>query len=557
MSRWFSVVAAMFSVTFGIVRANMGYAGWYIVPLALGATLYLCRWVERGCATRRELVGAGLLAGLAAGMKLRDGVWIATGCAAAIVAIQILRTPASGNERPAVRTSFSWIHLLLPLLIAATLHGTYDTGRVVLFLLPALVLSALLLVRQHAANASPRPSDAGVLIDLGVFGGAVVAVTLGWVVPHVWLAGIDLVWAQMVVLPLGMLPNLLRWETGFWAGPGAWAVSCGLVAVALWALTTMGGARSREQAATLLAAGLLLGSLVSLAPDWRVGVFCVAAPYVLLPVATGLAVIYVLAHWRRPDTRAQMVFLLAVMNVAMTMTLYPWTDYVHWMWASGPALLLATFTLSRLHVVLARAAAPLRWLVVAATCAALAVSSQPLLAHLWGTDTTGRLRGSPSGDVPIHDVDRIQPVVDFINEHVPEGGYILEIPGSLYAFLTGRRQAARLDYFYIIDGTLWDEEQEIEAIRRHEPRFAFVRSTQPSWRRSFPRLNQYLNVTYAPYAILPGAVVLERRTTTGRRRTSSRTPARGLLGVLENPLLQANGNSTRQLLDALSNSDTT
>ena len=60
---------------------------------------------------------------------------------------------------------------------------------------------------------------------------------------------------------------------------------------------------------------------------------------------------------------------------------------------------------------------------------------------------------------------------------------MLEIPGSLHSFLTGRRQAARLDYFYFLNGALWDEERELEAIRRTNPPFALVRDLPEDQRK--------------------------------------------------------------------------
>ncbi len=105
-----------------------------------------------------------------------------------------------------------------------------------------------------------------------------------------------------------------------------------------------------------------------------------------------------------------------------------------------------------------------------------------------------------------------QQVIDFINQHVPAGGYVLEIPTSLYCFLTGRRQAARLDYFYVINGTIWDEQQEIETIRNHDPKYAIVREgLSEGWRKDFPQVSSYVDATYKPYLKLETAMILKKR----------------------------------------------
>jgi hypothetical protein len=104
-------------------------------------------------------------------------------------------------------------------------------------------------------------------------------------------------------------------------------------------------------------------------------------------------------------------------------------------------------------------------------------------------------------------------VIDFVNRHVPEDGYILEIPGSLYCFLTGRRQAANLDYFYVLDGKLWGEEREIEAIRRRDPSHVLVRSDYVGWQKTFPKLAAFVAATFEPDRELGPVKVLKKRTT--------------------------------------------
>jgi hypothetical protein len=114
----------------------------------------------------------------------------------------------------------------------------------------------------------------------------------------------------------------------------------------------------------------------------------------------------------------------------------------------------------------------------------------------------------------------------FIDQNVPADGYILEIPSSLYAFLSGRKQAAKLDYFSVIDSRLWDETREIEHIKQNNPQYALVRTDmgwQLDWHRNFPHLERYLGETFAPHAQFGPVQVLRRREAQlGTRRSRHR-----------------------------------
>jgi hypothetical protein len=281
---------------------------------------------------------------------------------------------------------------------------------------------------------------------------------------------------------------------------GAWSVL-----LAIW-----GPSRWRVAAATVLGlATLALPVLLWMQPPvWRKTLL-----FLLLPVASGIALLYGGLHWRRPSVRARAILVLAVLNGASSMTLHPWTDYYHWLWASTPALLLAAFGASELHRVLAGRPFPLRACVVVAQCALLAVWAVPEIHALRGGQAR-RLRDTVSGDVPVErrSVPELQQVIDFVNRHVPEDGYVLELPGSLYCFLTGRRQAANLDYFYVLDDEIWDEEGEIEAIRRRDPTYALVRSDFIGWQRAFPKLARFVDAHFELDWSLGRVEIFKKRT---------------------------------------------
>jgi hypothetical protein len=222
--------------------------------------------------------------------------------------------------------------------------------------------------------------------------------------------------------------------------------------------------------------------------------------FAMLPIATGISLLYAALHWRRPSARVRGVLVLGLLNGTSIMTLHPWTDPNHWLWASTPAILLVAFAASRLHVALSKRVLPLRACVVVGQCGLLAVLSIPEIAALRDTNVT-ELQNSASGDVPMQPraAAQTQQVIDFVNSH----------------FLTGRRQAASLDYFYALDAEIWPEEREIDAILRHDPDYALVRSDFPYWRQAFPRLARFVDRNFEPHQMLGPVQVLRKRTAHG------------------------------------------
>jgi hypothetical protein len=235
--------------------------------------------------------------------------------------------------------------------------------------------------------------------------------------------------------------------------------------------------------------------------------------FVMLPLASAVALLYAGLHWRGRSRRGRAVVVLGILNGTTITALYPWTDFGHWFWASTPAMVLVAFGASRLHRALAERVFPLRACVVVAQCALLAVWAIPEIDAVRGIGAT-RLRNSVSGDVPMDPATaaQTQRVIDFVDGHVPEDGYILEIPSSLYCFLTGRRQAASLDYFHVLDGTIWDEEREIDAIRRHDPTYALVRADFTKWRKAFPKLDKFVEATFEPDQRVGPVEIFKKRT---------------------------------------------
>ncbi len=442
MNRWFSLFAALLTVAYGIQWLNMGYSGWYVVPLLLGATIFLARWIESGENARRELFMVGALAGLAIGIKLRDGAWVAIGCALSILLIRVLRDFEPGRGRPRFFHPLYAAHLLLPVLVLLMLGSSVTVEQALLFLAPNFAASLAIVIRQTYGTREIRPRVSSLVAELAFFGAGILAVTAPWIAYFLITVGPEVLWSNVVSLPL------------------AWKGRMDVWAINLWDETLL---------------------------------------FVMLPLASGIALLYAGLNWRRPSAEVRIIVVLGLLNGTSIMTLHPWTDFNHWLWASAPAILLISFALSTLHRALAARAFPLHASVVVGQCALLIVFASVEIEGLSGAQAR-MLRNSASGDVPMEPAaaEQTQQVIDFVNRNVPEDHYILEIPSSLYCFLTGRRQAASLDYFYVVDSEIWDEDREIDIIRGHDPIYALVREDYSNWRTSFPKLSDYVDANFEP-----------------------------------------------------------
>lgn len=511
MSRWFSLFAALLTVTHGVQRHNMGYPGWYVLPPMLGAAIFLVRWIESGENQRRELFVVGGLAGLAIAIKLRDGAWIAIGCALSILVLRVLRDFEPGRGRPRFFNPLYAAHLLLPVLVLLMLGDSITPGRALLFLAPNFAVSLVILIRQICGTSEIRSGVPTLIADLAAFGAGVFVVTAPWVTYFLWLVGPEVLWSNLVGIPLALKGRMNVWAIAFDPlGPGL-SIAVAFAGAAAVLLAVWGSARWRGAGATVLGLATVTLPVVL----WKQPIIWGRTLlFVMLPLASGIAVLYAGLDWRRPSARARAVLVLGLLNGTTIMTLHPWTDFNHWLWASTPATLLVAFGASRLHRALAEYVLPLRACVVVGQCALLAVSAIPEIDAVRGIHAT-KLRNSASGDAPMEPASahQTQRVINFVNRHVPEHGYILEIPSSLYCFLTGRRQAASLDYFFVLDAEIWDEDREIDAIRRHDPTYALVRADFQDWRKAFPKLDKFVDATFEPHRKLGSVEVLKKRTT--------------------------------------------
>ena len=513
MNRWFALFAALFTIAYGIIQANMGYSGWYVVPFMLSAMLFLFRWIRSDCANKRELLGVGLAAGLVIATKLKDGCWVTIGCLVAILAVHVLKDFVPGRGRLNRFNPLYAGHLLLPVVVVLMLGGnSISPGRLVFFLLPNLLLCAALLIRQLFFTREVHTRVGELMAEILIFLGGIAVVTLPWLLYYIFSVGPDLLWKHLVVIPMALKLRMNFWQLSFL--PTEWAV-CGVVVTAVLVIfSTLGPSRWRGLFLLFLTVWMLIIPVAAwFGPSPWMNNLWTASLLVMPALASGLAVLYAAVHLQQPGPRVQVVMVLGVMNGVLVMTLHPWTEFTHWLWTCAPAFIIFSFAASRLYDILAKRAIHLHWVVVAALCAILAYSMTMVINNVRGAMPIVRLRNSPSGDIPMNPVSasQIQLIIDFVNQNVPEDGYILEIPGSLYSFLSGRRQAARLDYFFVLDGILWDEERELALIRRHNPRVALVRMGLPDWHTAFPKITNYVVNNYVPYGRVGQVWILKRR----------------------------------------------
>jgi hypothetical protein len=544
MNRWFSLLAAFFTIAFGIVYLNMGYSGWYVIPCMLSMTLFLFRWITSNCTSRFALFNAGLFAGLATSIKLRDGAWMIIGCLVAILAIHVLKNFSPGRGRPKPFNLLYISHLLLPMivflmLLGKDLEGVFF-GRTLLFLLPNILICAALLIRQLFFTLAIRPFTRDLIKECLIFVSGIAVIIMPWVLYYLFSIGPEILWKNLIIIPMELKTKLIAWE--LIRLPMKWAVCGSLATAVLIIFSVVGPLRWRVRFVLVLTLWIFsitiafwispstwMEELWKAGPNtldffsqdkaiwtwtdslWRAGLF------IMLPFASGLSVLFFAVHRQQTDFRVLAILTLGIMNGVVLMTLHPFTDFYHWLWACPLSFIIFSFCASRFYAILHNHGLHFyKWVVALTACALLLYSMLPAFAGIRGNMPIKRLINCPRGDIPMNydSADQVQRIIDFVNQNVPEDGCILEIPGSLFAFLANRQQASHLDYFFSIDGTLWDEESEILAIERNNPHFAFLwteKSYLPYFSRAFPKITNWLNKNYVPYSRIGPILVLIKR----------------------------------------------
>ena len=356
-----------------------------------------------------------------------------------------------------------------------------------------------------------RPASAGRLArDLWLFGLGVLVTTVPWLVYYAVRVGPASFWHHLVLIPIGMKERMLAWP---WSGSRLTSlVPYVLAALLVLAVGSRIGRNRWPRAgpwilgASVLGLPLLLVLLLFFGPEWILE----AAAFILLPAATGTAIAAVVERGPSTPTASCRVAVVGAFSAAIVMSLHPWTDLNHWLWVNGPAFLMLAYAWDR---GVQRLAGGRAWVRPAAAVLQIAilVAALPPLTYITGPRM--HLAGAPRADVPLDPWSALvlQPVVDFVNAETEPGEAVLEIPGSLIVFLTARTQAARLDYFAVVDGLLWDEEAELRHLRRRRPRWAFVTAGGLGWRQSFPRISAWFDAEFELHRRLGLTGIYRRR----------------------------------------------
>ncbi|MCH2173373.1 glycosyltransferase family 39 protein [Myxococcota bacterium] len=497
---------ALLTVAFGVVRLQLGYTGWYVLPLTLAALLFVFRYIESGATSQRALFWAGIFAGLALGTKLRDGIWVIVAVLLCVLAIRTLRDfpfgPGHFRRFPLIYHA----HWLLIAVVLFNLSGAADESRLVFFVFPSVVLCEVFFLRQTRFAASVPKRASALWSGCAVFGAGVLVVTLPWLLYYLATVGAETLWNSQVEILLGMKGNMVVWHPyGAPLGAAALATTGALVGVAL---ALFGPQAWRVPLRGALALGVGGSPALALAGAGWVS----ALLYCLIPFATGVALLLAAKCEQKGDPRAPHWVALAVFNIAVPMSLHPFTDFNHWLWVCPVSFLILGAAGVALMSDLSRRGSPVKGAVTLGGALLVALAlwrafEPPLTLEARGLEGTDRL----DTPVEIGSHATVQSVVNFVNANVPPDGYILELPGSFYAFATGRRQAARLDYFHVLDNEIWDEMGEIRSIEKHAPDWALVSARDLRWRRLFPNLALHVDVNYELHSTLGFVRVFKRR----------------------------------------------
>ena len=520
MNRWFSLFAALLTILFGIVRLNMGYAGWYVIPLTLAIVLFFFRYVESGFAKRQELLFAGVAAGLTIGMKLKEGAWAAIAAMTTILVLRIVRDFEPGRGKPSLFNPVYLSYLLLPLIVVLMLRGFITGLSATVFLIPNVVLCALILVRQTFFTKTIHPQTGGLLAEAATFLVGCAAAIVPWVLYHALTVGPQELWHGLVSLPMGLSGQIrdLPWQ---WNHLTIWAYGLFLSGL-LWVVFVLFSPRRWESALPYtIAAGFAAISLGALSkPDFiDLKPWLVRPPAILiltLPFATSVSLLFLLKHWRCLDAMGYRIVILAVFSGVVSMYLDPVKDFYHWLWTCTLTFIIFSFAAARAWTYLQHKRSRLRPVVYLTPLILIYALLPPEFAFLKVYNAPRvLLEESTSGDVPLAPATarEIQPVLEFIKKRVPVDGFILEIPSSLFCFLSGRRQASTLDYYYWLNASLWDEAQEIRDIEANAPLYAIVHKAAYLYhlQPNFPRISHYLRSTYVPFWQSGSFQILKRR----------------------------------------------
>ena len=515
-SRGFSLFAALLTVLYGVVRLNLGYAGWYVGPFILLTLLMLFRYVASDCSRRSDLVLAGIFAGLCLATKLREGIVIIVASLVAILAIRILQDFRWGRGSAGRFHPLYAAYLLLPVLIAGTMWRDLDWPRALFYLAPCILLCGLLVVRQTLFCGGFQPRVGRLCGEVALFASGAAAVTLPWVLYYLRSVG----WAsfryQLVEIPLWMGIHMPRpWFRGMQGADLPWTdIAAVLLLIAGGLLLGVAMALGRwDRILSRVVAGVLL--TIPALPLLRTEIE-VAGDFLLFPCASALALALVWRKWKKTEPEVLQLTILGVFCCLVPFSLHPWMDFYHWLWVTPPAFIMVGVAASHLYRYLAVHGGSLRWVVVTVACA-LVIALFPAELDPREPQGSKTLRGTANEGILLDDrsATTFQQVVDFVEENVPTEDYILEIPTSFFTFLTGRRQAAQLDYFFALDSTIWDEDREIEIIRRRNPRYAFLYNTGGNnsivWLNRYPKIRRFLTKNYRLHRNLGMVTVWIRR----------------------------------------------
>jgi hypothetical protein len=473
------------------------YANIFVIPVGLSGLLLV---VKYGRTERRYLLlVAGILCGIAMGLKLSAGLLVGAGIT---MALMVADGQYEGFDRSNLLALSNW-RVVVPVVLVAGLtvliSEHLNAKYFLLFMAPVMVacLAALKLQGRFEASMRPEQSKARFLKSLLFLGTGMLLGSIPWLGFYLLTFGIGDFYYYLIGSTLEYSKHIFQPYYEIEAMALVFFLFTLVAAVSMWLASKTSFVRYARLLTILIAAGYSY-IFLSLLPS-NFGEIVNSITFFLPPLtalAAGGAVLAASRVTRRgnsvlgEDTGIIMVLLY---HVFFFFVAYPHTEATHLSWSYPTGMICLFYLLEKarrfiLGVWPGESKRALGHIIAASLSFILPVSV--LLNHaLWILgyfyEMTPDSNRWPKREYALLENERagvyemvgsafqIKCLDDFIQKWTREDDYIFEFPTTFFYFYAQRRNPTNCDYFYpgLFSGR---QEEFIRDMERTQPRFAII-----------------------------------------------------------------------------------
>lgn len=461
-------VGSLLSFPGDFATFNVPYPAWYNLALWLGSLSATLSYTDRGRVWLLAL--AGLLAGVSFAIKPNIGLFNI-----AALSFFIVWWHAPGRDAGSLTRTCWWILALATAAgVAGVFWGRLGARDFNLFPLPLLVLAATLVVTAQAGPGRPGFLRGAVFL----LGGFVVA-TVPWLTyflvrlgPQVFASDVLLIGSPYELF--FYIPHRFLW-TRWDQGVLLLAIGIALVPVAVhrkwiaWWLPFAGAALGGLAVTVYVAVFAPMPEGFQAAVASRINDLSFFIFQMVEWSGIGVIVVALLRHPQRRSRFLSAVVLLALSAAALSLGMYPRSDFMHLIISAPAAMILGTILLGRIlrwwHATYAaspfwRHASTVILVAPVVLTAGVMASKTVVLA----TQLYGHYLGIADGELVRMDLPRASLIMEpgaggrfeglreaarYIERHTRPDEYVLPFPNlNLLCFLSGRLNPARKGYFH-------------------------------------------------------------------------------------------------------------